>query len=272
MADFLKRLWEAIKAAPRWLWLALLTLVGIAAALAGRGSSTAQRHLKRSTHRAYNTAREHEADARNAAEAQPSVLEQHQEDVDAAGAKARSEVTEQQARRNGPGGRPSLLLLLLLPFYTPSPAPAQSAIVLAEVPFTGPCAPGTGRWNRLDGSFSCEPCPPMSAYATGVGDLPAGCPALFPGVLTEVTQYEAVERKVKDLEARDAEQQKAMASLSAQVTACEVKRKTLAQETSDALEACVELVEQPEGHSFWTVAGAGTVGVAVGVIIGALAL
>ena len=287
----LKRLGAALAAVPRWLWYALAVTFTVLLLLAGRGGGAARTALARRTRRAYNTAQGHREDSRAALEALAEQYEATDREVDSREAEARMEAHAEAMRPRHPGPRDLILALLapvLLTVGVPSTAEAQSTSVItpyavalqsparAEVPTApvgeqGPCVPGTGRWPGPEGS-RCYPCPDLSRFALGAGDLPEGCPSPLPGVLLTRAEEAEVVAELAGLRQRADDLAGALGAVRAQVWGCELARERLATETADALEACVEVVDEGDGYGLATVAGVGLVGAAIGVLIGALAL
>ena len=279
------RLWSWLK--DRWeVVVALGAFVLLLLGYRGRRrQSPADRHLQRAVH---SVTEEMERElAEGQAELDALDAEEHAADarIETAALEARNDVEESQGERFDRPGRLDplgFILGVLLPLCTPSPASAQLTEAItahvqaaqAEVPNVdlGPCLPTEGRWTGADGVARCYPCPGVAEYVSGLVKMPEGCPTLVAGVLVELERFKRLESDAAGLRARSGALEVELAEVRGSLRTCKEERVALAERALPALETCGDLADSfaSPGHSTWTVAGAVVVGVAVGIVAGAL--
>lgn len=277
------RAWAFIKKWYKLIAAALVAIITLGYATRKRPSTVEQRHLRDGITDAAEDVNEAAEDAAQALEDMPAEDEARDAEIEVAALEARHDVESTQYERIKPGAIKTTLSLLafIIPLFAPSTSAAQMTEAItaahmhfaqaahAEVPAAdvGPCLPSEGRWVDSAGVSRCHPCPGVGEYVTGFVGLPAHCPALSPGVLVNVDKFKRIEADAAEYRARSGALQTALDQKEEDHKACEAKRLELAKSLKPVLKSCDELAGESgkgQGFSFWTVAGAAVVGVAVG--------
>lgn len=219
-----------------WLYLTIITVFVLLVALSNRGSPGNAALLERARQR-LKDARKTAADAAEVSRKRKETVRERRREARVRASKVASDA-RREALTKGDSDKPPRkydTLFLILVLALPRASYAQ------EVPFVGPCIPGTGVWTS-EGVSKCTPCLEPDPGNVAISQ-PTGCHAPFEGVLVRRVAYDEKAAEFAALRALLADAENRLAVEALELDACLDESERTAKQCVNAIDDATTIID-----------------------------